>query len=267
MEYEWVIYEKEDRIAILTLNRQDRLNSWIPPMRVEIRQCLEDASADPNVRVVIITGAGRGFCAGADTGTVIAGTEKAEDEPQRALLLQSVQTGRVTEVIRDMNKPTICALNGIVAGSGTAFALTCDIIIASEQARFRLAWGRMGLAPGDGASFLLTQRIGTHRALELFYTNDIIDAKEMERLGLANRVVPHDELMKTAKEMAKKMFQIPPLGLALGKRSLYKGAIAPDLETQRAFDGFIGSKLGATTDKAEATKSFMEKRDPVYTGE
>ncbi|MBI3040245.1 MAG: enoyl-CoA hydratase/isomerase family protein, partial [Chloroflexi bacterium] len=189
MEYEWVIYEKEDGIAVLTLNRQDRLNSWIPPMRVEARKCIEDAGADSAVRVLIVTGAGRGFCAGADVGTVVAGTEEADDEPPRQRLMLPVSTVRLMDALHSLNKPTIAAINGITAGSGIGFALACDVIIASEQARFRIAFTRIGVVPGDGITWLMTRAIGTHRALELAYTNDIIDAKEMERVGLANRVV------------------------------------------------------------------------------
>ena len=266
MEYEWVIYEKEDGIAILTLNRPDRLNSLIPPMRVEARKCIEDAGADPNVRVLVLTGAGRGFCSGADVVTVAEGAEMADDEPQRKLLLQPVSTGRLTALIRDLPKPTICALNGIAAGSGTSLALTCDIVIASEQARFRIAFSRMGLGPGDGISFLLAQRVGTHRALELYYTNDAIDAKEMERIGLVNRVVPHDELMKRAKEMAKKMFQIPPLSLAMAKQDIWQDdacALASQLIFEESLRYGRPEKLHAE-DRRESRRSFKEKREPVY---
>lgn len=124
----------------------------------------------------------------------------------------------------------------------------------------------MGLPPADGISYLLPRRIGTHRALELVYTNDIIDAREMERIGLVNRVVPHDELMVAAKEMAKKMFQIPPLTLSLSKQCIYKGAAASDIESQIVFDNLAGSTLARTEDQREAQKSFIEKREPVYKG-
>lgn len=170
MAYEWVTYQKEDGIAIITLNRPDRMNSFIPPMRVEVRKCIEDAAADNNVRVLIVTGAGRGFCAGADVGTFIARTETADDEPAREHLMQSVATVRLVEALRNLNKPTIAAVNGVAAGSGTAFALACDVIIASDQARFRVAFTRMGIVPGDGATWLITEAIGTHRALEPCYT-------------------------------------------------------------------------------------------------
>ena len=264
MDYQYILVEKEEGIATIMLNRPERLNSLIPQMRVEIREALEDVAADDSIRVVILTGAGRGFCSGADVTTVAQRTEMAEDESQRALLLQPVATPRLLALIRSLNKPTICALNGVAAGAGTGLALTCDIIIASDEARFRVAFTRMGLPPADGISYLLPRRIGTHRALELVYTNDIIDASEMERIGLVNKVVPHYELMVAAKEMAKKMFQIPPLTLALSKQCIYKGAVASDIESQIVFDNLAGSRLARTEDQMEAQKSFIEKREPVY---
>jgi len=264
VDYQYILLEKEEGIATITLNRPERLNALIPHMRVEIREALEDVAADDSIRVVILTGAGRGFCSGADVTTVAERTEMAEDEPQRALLLQPVATPRLLALIRSLNKPTICALNGVAAGAGTGLALTCDIIIASDEARFRVAFTRMGLPPADGISYLLPRRIGTHRALELVYTNDIIDASEMERIGLVNKVVPHYELMVAAKEMAKKMLQIPPLTLALSKQCIYKGAAASDIESQIVFDNLAGSTLARTEDQMEAQKSFIEKREPVY---
>jgi len=260
------LFEKKDGIAVITLNRPERLNALTPAMRVEMRHALEDMVADDQVRVVILTGAGRGFCAGADVTTVAERTEMADDEPQRARLLQPVATPRLLAIIRGLTKPTICALNGVAAGAGTGLALTCDILIASEQARFRVAFTRMGLPPADGLSYLLPRRIGTHRALELVYTNEVIDAAEMERIGLVNRVVPHDDLMPVAMETARKMFQIPPLTLALAKQCIYRGAAAPDIETQMLFESLVGGTLGRTEDQKEAQRSFIEKREPDYRG-
>ena len=259
-----VLLEKEEGIATITLDRQEKLNSLTPQMRVKMRLALEDAAADDGIRVVVITGAGRGFCAGADVVTVAQQTETADDESRRELLLQPVSTPRLLDVIQGLNKPTICALNGVVVGAGIALAMICDIIIASEQAKLRIGFTRMGLPPADGTSFLLSRRIGTHRALELAYTNDIIDAKEMERIGLVNRVVPHDDLLKAAKELAKKMFQIPPVTLALAKQCVYKGATAHDMESQIEFEHLVHKTLRETEDLKEAQKSFMEKREPAY---
>ena len=266
MSYQYILLEKEEGIATIILNRPERLNALIPQMRVEMREALEDVAADGDIRVLILTGAGRGFCSGADVGTVAERTEMAEDEPERALLLQPVATPRLLALMRNLNKPTICALNGVAAGAGTGLALTCDIIIASEQARFRIAFTRMGLPPADGISYLLPRRIGTHRALELVYTNDVIDAIEMERIGLVNKVVPHDKLIGAAKEMARKMFQIPPLTLALSKQCIYKGAATPDIESQIIMDNLVGSTLARTEDQREAQRSFIEKREPLYRG-
>ncbi|MFC1918863.1 enoyl-CoA hydratase/isomerase family protein [Chloroflexota bacterium] len=266
MGYEWVNYEKNDGIAILTLNRPDKLNSLIPLMRVETRKCIEDAETDSNVRALILTGEGRGFCAGADAGTFVAQTEQADDEPQRARLMQPVTTLRLVDALLNLNKPTIAAVNGVAAGAGASLILACDVIIASDQARFRVAFTRMGIPPGDGASWLMTQTIGAHHTLELSYTNDVIDAREMERIGLANRVVPHDELMKEAVETAKKMMQIPPLTLAMTKKSVYHCLGANSLEDQVAFEHAVSNAIKNTEDSREAAKSFVEKRQPVYKG-
>jgi enoyl-CoA hydratase/carnithine racemase len=266
MSYEWIIFEKDEGIATITLNRTDRLNSLIPPMRVEMRTALEDLGADDGVRVMILTGAGRAFCAGADVVTFAERTEMADDEPLRELRLQPVATPRLLEIMRNMDKPSICALNGVAAGAGTALALTCDIIVASDQARFRIAFTRMGTIPADGVSYLLSRRIGIHRALELAYTNDIIDAKEMDRIGLVNKVVPHDDLMKETREMAKKMFQIAPLTLAHTKKSIYRGVAAPGAEQAMEYDHLLAKTLAETEDQQEAARSFIEKRTPQYKG-
>jgi len=266
MIFEHVLYEKKDGISIISINRPDKLNALTPAMRVEIRKAFEDAAADLGVRVVILTGIGRAFCAGADIGTVEEGREMADDEPQRALLLKPVASHRISSFIQGMEKPTICALNGIVAGGPISIALACDILIASDRAQFRLALTRVGLTLENGLSYLLPRRIGSHLTLELAYTNDIIDAKEMERIGLVNRVVPHDQLMETAMNMARRMFQISPLALAHAKKCVYKGLAAADLESHTDFERLAGITLKETEDHKEAIKSFREKRQPIYQG-
>ena len=266
MNYEQVQLEKREGIATITLDRPERLNALTPRMRIEIRQALEDAADDATVRTLVLTGAGRGFCSGADVQTVAERTEMADDEPERARLLQPVATPRILAVMRGLNKPIICALNGVAAGAGTGLALSCDVIVASDRARFRVAFTRMGLPPGDGLSYILPRRIGTHRALELAFTNDVIDAGEMERIGLVNRVVPHDELMAAVREMAGKMAVIPPLTLALARQCIYRGVAAPDIESQLLFESLAGRTLAQTDDQREAQRSFIEKREPVYQG-
>jgi 2-(1,2-epoxy-1,2-dihydrophenyl)acetyl-CoA isomerase len=266
MDYKYLLLENEGGIATLTLNRPEKMNTLIPQMRVEIRQALENINRDDSIRVMILTGAGQAFCAGADIASVEARAEMADDEPVRQLFLKPVQTARLIASMRELNKPTICALNGVAAGAGCGLAVACDIIIASDKARYRIAITRMGGPVGDGLSYFLPRKISIHRALELVYTNDIIDAREMERIGLVNRVVPQDELMKAAKEMARKMLQIPPVTLALAKKSIYQGASALSPESQEMFDSLVASRLEKTEDMKEAQRSFIEKREPKYKG-
>ncbi len=261
MSYEEILMEKDGGIATITLNRPDRLNALTHKMRGELREALQEADADESIRVVIITGAGSGFCAGAELG---AGGAQPADEPKRALLMQPVTSERIVEAIRNLGKPTICALNGVAAGAGAGIAVSCDITIASDKARFRIADTRFGNAPGVGMSFNLPRRIGMHRAMELIYTNKVIDAREMDRIGLVNIVVPHDELMKAAKEMAQNMFDTPPLGLASAKRSIQNSVVTPSAEAQFIFDRGVNATLGQTEDAKEARASLGEKRKPLY---
>jgi 2-(1,2-epoxy-1,2-dihydrophenyl)acetyl-CoA isomerase len=266
MNYKYILLDIEDGIATITFNRPEKLNSLFPDMRVEIRHALDLLSVDDTVRVVILTGAGRGFCAGADVTKVMSNQEMADDEPRRALLLKPVATSRLLSCIRDLPKPTICAINGVIAGSGMCIALSCDIIIASDQTSYRLAFTRMGMPPRDGLSYLLPRRIGTHRALELAYTNRLVTAQEMERMGFVNKIVPHDELLKAANEMAKSMLHIPPITLALAKQCIYQGVGNASDEDKMAFSNFAVKTIEETEDYQEAQKSFVEKRSPKYQG-
>jgi len=165
MDFEFIDFDKSDGIATVTLNRPDKLNALTPQMRVEMRKAFEDVAEDDGIRVLILTGAGRGFCAGADITTVAARAELADDESMRALHLQPVATNRPATILRNLKKPTICALNGIIAGGPIALALSCDIIIASDKARFRMALTRVGLSLENGISYMLSQRIGPHLTL------------------------------------------------------------------------------------------------------
>lgn len=266
MSYEFLLVEKEGGIATITLNRPDKLNALVPNMRVEIRKALEDADADDSIRVIIITGAGRAFCAGAEVSTVHAETEGTSDDAQREKLIRPARTPWVQATLRNLKKPTICALNGVAVGAGLSILIACDVVIASDQAKMRIGFTRMGLAPIEAVSYVLPRRIGAHRTLELVYTNDLIDAKEMDRIGLVNKVVPAAELMKTARETAKKMFQIPPLSLALSKKCVYDGIAASTAESHAILERYAEEVLQGTEDTKEAQKSFMEKREPVYKG-
>lgn len=266
MPYEHIAVEKSQGIATVTLKRPEKLNALIPPMRAEMRQALEEAGEDTKIRAIILTGAGRAFSAGADVATLSGQSSMLEEESRRALLLKPVSSSRLVALIHSLEKPTICALNGVVAGASIAIALSCDIVIASEKARLRMGFTRMGLSFDHGLSYLLPRIIGSHMTLELAYTNDIIDAEEMKRIGLVNKVVGHDTLMKTARKMAEKMFRIPPITLALTKKCVHKGVSAPDMDSQIAFEMLVSRILIQTEDQKEAQRSFVEKREPKYEG-
>jgi len=259
-KYEEVMLEKEDGIAILTLNRPANLNALNLSIRVDMLNAFDEIELDESVRVMILTGAGRAFCAGMDLNPANVAVEDKRG-PQ---IIDSAW--QITSHLRNLTKPSICALNGVAGGLGTSYALSCDIIIASEQAKFLTAFTQLGMIPIGGLHYLLPRRIGTHRALELLYTNDVIDAKEMDRIGLVNRVVPHDELMKTAKEMAKRICRIPPFTLALVKQQIYRGIDLPDIEAELQFCKMLGSMRpeGARKDGAEARKWVTEKKEPAY---
>lgn len=267
-----LLFEKEGGIAIITLNRPERLNALSRPMHESMREAFKDAALDGNIRVVILTGAGRGFCAGADVQAGEAARADGRPPAQASYAerqwssLEPTSTYQILAVMRSLPKPIICALNGVAAGAGTALALHCDVIIASDRAQYRVAFTRLGLTLEYGTSWLLPRRVGTHHALALAFTNDLIDAKEMERVGLVNKVVPHDELMKNVKELAKRMFQIPPLTLAGVKECVYEGIAAPAIEPHITFETRITRRLQETEDAKEARASFMQKREPVYKG-
>jgi len=262
MTYGDMILEKEDGIAILTLNRPEKLNAISMEMREGFAKVVEEVCNDDEIKVLIITGAGRGFCSGADVGGQMARVSEEVKIP-RSFLLEPL--GAFLLPIRNLGKPTIAAVNGIAAGIGLSLALLCDIIIASDQARFSAIWVKRALIPDGGATYLLPRIVGTGKALELMFTGDIIDAKEAERLGLVNRVVPHQDLMKEAKELAGKIAKGPPITLELTKRAVYK-SLQNDLERQLDFETYAQNICLGTDDHKEGVKAFLEKRDPVFRG-
>lgn len=268
MSYKNLLVDKQNGITIMTMNRPERLNAFDWATRVEFRKALEEEDKDETTRVVILTGAGRGFCAGLDIRAAEGNTAREEEQLRARMLhpgLSPFQNETCTSALRNLAKPTICALNGVMAGLGFGLALSCDIIIASEKASFLVGFGQLGLTLEYDTWYLLPRRVGVHRALELYYTNDRIDAREMERIGLVNRVVPHDELMNKAKEMAKKILRIPPVSLAFTKRGAWL-ADACALESQNLHEPMVYHLLRQVEDKVEASRAFKEKRVPIYKG-
>jgi enoyl-CoA hydratase/carnithine racemase len=195
MKYEDVLFEKEDGVAVLTLDRPDRYNAFSPKMRVSIVRAIDDVANDPETRVLILTGAGKGFCTGFDWMLSGGKLDLSLERPDKIGLGKrylGAPIGWIALWLRGLTKPTICAVNGVAAGGGLGLALACDILIASEEARFSSAFARRGLVPDSGVTSFLPKLVGRAKALELMWTGDIIDAQEALRIGLVSKVVPHE---------------------------------------------------------------------------
>ena len=274
MAYRALILEKEGAVAIITLNRPDAGNSFDFRLMEEFDAALRDVAEDKAVRAVIITGAGKYFSTGIDLN-MFTNPEKLvgdkEDEPIGAPAQDDKTYGRGTIIgglirIRSMSKPVIAAINGPVTGAAFSMALGCDMRIASDRARFCMVFVKRGIVPDTAGSFTLPRVVGLPRACELILTADPIDAAEADRIGLVNRVVPHDELMKTAKELAMKIAKNPPLAVGRAKADLYKAMEEKDIVKQMKREEKSQEVLLNSEDFQEAAVAFVEKREPVFKG-
>ena len=263
MAYEDLILEKEGNIAIITLNRPDRLNAISPAMRDGFPKALEEVRQDDDIRVMILTGAGRGFCSGADVSGQAARLAGEAAAKSRRETLEVV--GHIGMLIRELEKPTIAAVNGVAAGAGFSYAMACDIRFASDRARFISVFVRRGLVPDSGLTYFLPRLVGTSKACEIMFTGNPIDAEEALRIGLVSKVVPHDDLMNVAREFASVIAKGPPISLELTKKAIYRG-IERDLRTQMDFESYAQTVCRGTEDHREGVRSFMEKREPIFKG-
>lgn len=260
MSYEHILLSGADGIGILTLNRPDKLNAFAGTMRQELADALEELERDPAVRVVVITGAGRGFCAGADVGYMARLVEERDTIAMAAL----VEAGRrVVTTIRESAKPVIGSINGVAAGGGANLALACDLRIASDRARLGQTFNRIGLHPDWGGSYFLPRLVGPAKALELFWTAEIIDAEECSRLGLFNRVVPHESLEDETLEFARTLVAKPALALALAKRAVYR-SMRHTLPEMLDYELEAQLRCFESGDASEGITAFVEKRTPVF---
>ena len=247
-------------VATITLDRPEALNALTVPVKVALREALERLAVDRAVRAVILTGAGRAFCAGQD----LAERERPDAAPLDVELRERYNP--IILALRAMGQPVIAAVNGVAAGAGASIAFACDLRIAAEDARFVLAFGRLGLVPDSGATWFLPRIVGQARAAELALVGDPISAEEALRIGLVSRVVPNDELLPQARALADRIAAGAPMAVALTKGALERAATI-DLETALEGEAKLQGIAGASADHAEGLAAFREKRPPRFTGQ
>ncbi len=255
--YETILVEVADGIASITLNRPDSLNALNGAMRRELLAALKAAGRDESVRAVVITGAGRGFCSGADL------RGGASERTYRRVLTDGYNP--LIRAIRDLPKPVIAAVNGVAAGAGVSLALACDLVYASDDARFIQAFVRIGLVPDSGSTRTLVRALGRHRAAQLIFTGEPLSATEALAVGLLNGVVPGDRLAATVSEAATRLANAPTRAIALAKRSINHAEDA-ELDESLAMEAALQELAGRTEDHAEGVAAFAEKREPRFVG-
>ena len=251
--------EVADGVATLTLDRPDALNALTVPLKEALLAAFREIAADEAVRAVVLTGAGRAFCAGQDL--------RERLEPDALPLADEIRRryNPLVRAMRELPKPIVGAINGVAAGAGASLAFACDIRIAAEDASFLLAFGRVGLIPDTGATWLLPRLVGWSKAAELALTTEPLSAADAERLGLVARVVPLGELASAAHELAARLATGAPGALALTKRAL-EVAWTASLEEQLELEAQLQGEAGRTADHAEGIAAFIARRQPRFNG-
>lgn len=268
MEYTDILYHKEGGIATITMNRPQRLNAYVDNMIQEMVSAIDDAREDNAVKVMVLTGSGRGFCAGGDLFDGSPHTFKGPPSEKPALsAARWAREGicRLYLKLRWFPKPAIASINGVAVAEGVGMALLCDIRIASEQARFGLGVAGVGAIQDTIMLQLLPQFIGMGRAIGYTMSDELIGAEEAQRIGLVTRVVPHDELEKATGETASKLAKGAPIALRLGKGAMWRLS-GIDLESAFEYAGLMEQIADGTEDCVEGERAFREKRPPVFKG-
>ncbi|HEX2754710.1 MAG TPA: enoyl-CoA hydratase-related protein [Candidatus Limnocylindrales bacterium] len=252
--------ETVDAVATITLDRPDALNALTVPLKEDLLAALAEVAADDAVRAVVLTGAGRAFCAGQDL------RERLEPDAAPLAVEIRVRYNPLIRAMRGLPKPIVGAINGIAAGAGASLAFACDIRIAAEGASFLLAFGRVGLIPDTGATWFLPRLVGGAKAVELALTTDPLSAVDAERFGLVARVVPGDTLLAEAQALAARLAAGAPRALALTKRAL-EASWSATLDEQLELEADVQGEAGATADHAEGIAAFLERRPARFSGE
>ncbi len=253
---------QDSGIVTITLNRPDRLNAFVGHMRRDLAEALEQAGSDPDVRVVVLTGAGRAFCAGGDVHFMAELVER-NDVEEFARLLGAAR--RVILAVRHMTKPVLASINGPASGAGFNLALACDLRIASANATFSQSFVKLGFHPDWGGTYFLPRLVPPNIACELFFLGDSIDAQQALRLGLLNRVVPPEELQNETRRLAERLRDGPATSIAAAKHAVYVSS-HDSLEQMLQYEVDAQLRCFETEDGREGVRAFLEKRPPRFIG-
>ena len=259
-----LLEQVKDGVAVLTLNRPDRLNAMSRPMLDALLEALPRLAEDPAVGVVVLTGAGRGFCAGGDVKAMAEGTELGgQTMEEKAQALRSrMETSRW---LHEMPKPTIAMMRGPAAGAGLSLAMACDLRVASDTVKLGTAFARVGYSGDFGGSYYLTQLVGTAKARELYFTADLLDAQQALGLGLVNRVVEDARLEEETMALASRLARGPRVAYRYMKRNM-NAAESASLKEMLDLEAWNHTRTGMTEDHREAARAFVEKREPQFKG-
>lgn len=260
MNYTSILYKVESGVAEIRLNRPDVLNSFNKALASELQQALAVCKTNKTIRAILLTGEGRGFCAGQDLAEAIA-----QDAPPIREIVKTYYNP-VINLLREIEKPVICAVNGVAAGAGANIAFACDIVLASSAATFIQSFSKIGLIPDSGGTFFLPRLIGLQRASALMFTGDKLTAEDAKQLGLVYKVFDPENLYPEADKLAKQLAQMPTKGIGLTKRAL-NNSFSNDLQAQLLVEENLQEEAGNSHDFNEGVKAFIEKRKPVFKGE
>jgi 2-(1,2-epoxy-1,2-dihydrophenyl)acetyl-CoA isomerase len=260
MAEETIKFEQIDGVAIINLNRPTVLNSFNREMALEMQKRLDECRDNSQIRAILITGEGRAFCAGQDLAEAIS-----KEGPELQKIVKE-HYNPIIEKIRNIEKPVVCAVNGVAAGAGANIALACDIVLAGESASFIQAFSKIGLIPDSGGTFFLPRLIGFQRATAYMMLGDKISAKKAEEIGMIYKSVTDENLMEEAKNLVKKLALMPTRGLGLTKKAL-NNSMTNNLSQQLELEEKLQTEAGKTFDYNEGVNAFLEKRQPAFNGE
>jgi len=263
MDYQNILFEIKDGIAILTLNRPDRLNSFTGEMHLEVRHALEQVASDKTIRCLLLTGAGRGFCAGQDLND--RAVAPGDEAPDLSASIQDYYNPLILALM-NLQKPVVCAVNGVAAGAGANIALACDIVLAARSASFIQGFSKIGLLPDSGGTWNLPRLVGRARAMALTLLSSKVPAEKAEQWGMIWRAIDDDRLQQEALTLATHLAGQPTLGLGLSKRAINQSS-CNSLEQQLQLECELQATAGRSHDYQEGVRAFLEKRAPRFKGE